>query len=223
MKDFSLTLAFTLFTISAFCQGLCNQDDLSYMNDNIDALATLSQDCATACLGEDNQEQCVQDCILASSPLSEPCASCFSSQVQCVVENCFITCILGSPADCELCALENCLEDFNACAGIVDLDLDGFTTLNDCDDSNPNVYPDGPGTGENIDNNCDGVIDGDEVLFDICVADFNNNGLVETSDLTELLSVFGCPSNCVIDVDGEPGMLSADLTLFLTIFGSPCQ
>ncbi len=222
MKVITLTLTAILLANSLLGQGLCNAEDLNYLNDNITELAALSQDCATECLGVDDLGQCVEDCILASAPISQPCASCFSTQIECVIENCFIVCILGTPDDCETCALANCLEPFNECAGIVDLDNDGFSTLNDCDDSNPNVYPDAPSTHEGIDNNCDGEISPDEQEITTCIGDFDENGEVGSSDLTVLLANFGCSINCPIDVNGEPGITASDLTSFISLFGLSC-
>lgn len=92
----------------------------------------------------------------------------------------------------------------------------------DCDDSNPDVYPNAPGTGEGIDNNCDGSVTGDEV-FD-CVADITEDGSIDVADLLMLLQEFGCTENCNPDVDlsGDGIISNPDMLIFLSWFGQDC-
>ncbi len=49
---------------------------------------------------------------------------------------------------------------------LVDNDGDGATCDVDCDDQNPNVFPDAAEICDGIDNNCDGIIDDDELDTD---------------------------------------------------------
>jgi choice-of-anchor B domain-containing protein len=117
-----------------------------------------------------------------------------------------------------------------------DSDFDGFGDLNnsiadcifpegyvlnpdDCDDSNNSIYPGAPGTQEGIDNNCNLVIDPDENL--IC-ADFDDNGIVSTTDLLILISEIGCSSSCTSDLSGDGLVGLQDLLVFLSQFGSVC-
>jgi hypothetical protein len=55
-----------------------------------------------------------------------------------------------------------------------DLDNDGFTADVDCDDNNPDIYPDAVELCDGIDNNCDGVID--ENLVMTYYADVDGDG-----------------------------------------------
>ncbi|WP_306642165.1 putative metal-binding motif-containing protein [Sanyastnella coralliicola] len=119
-----------------------------------------------------------------------------------------------------------------------DTDMDGFGDVtnsttscmqppgfilnnNDCDDTRNDVYPGAPGTGAGIDNNCNGVIDPDEVL--ICLGDLDNDLTVGTNDLLIFLSGFGCLENCITDLDGDGTVVSSDLLLFLSAFGIICD
>lgn len=97
----------------------------------------------------------------------------------------------------------------------------GFTFDNtDCDDMNSDVYPGAPGLSAGIDNNCNGVIDPDEVL--VCIGDLDNDLAVGANDLLIFLSVFGCSEMCDIDLDGDDAVGSSDLLIFLSAFGSVC-
>jgi len=91
----------------------------------------------------------------------------------------------------------------------------------DCDDSRNDVYPGAPGTQEGIDNNCSGLVEGDENL--ICPGDFNYDGVRNISDLLMFLSDLGCSSACVADFNGDDTVNTADLTGFLTVYGTSCD
>ncbi|MDP7436143.1 MAG: choice-of-anchor B family protein, partial [Flavobacteriales bacterium] len=71
----------------------------------------------------------------------------------------------------------------------------------DCDDSNSSIYPGAPGAGLGVDNNCDGVVSGDEV--NACPQDLNNDGSVTVADVLLILGEFGCTIGCAADVDGD--------------------
>lgn len=90
----------------------------------------------------------------------------------------------------------------------------------DCDDNDSTIYPTAPGTGANVDNNCDGSILGDEVF--LCLGDFNGDQLIGATDLLTFLSSFGCSAGCIIDLTGDDNVNSADLLLFLSVFGTTC-
>jgi hypothetical protein len=95
----------------------------------------------------------------------------------------------------------------------------------DCDEGNPAVHPNAPGTGEGIDNNCDGQVTGDEQIpVAECPADLNNNGIVEIQDVLLLLGEFGCLADCSIgDLNEDGAVTAADILLLLSAFGEACQ
>ncbi|MFM1932097.1 MAG: hypothetical protein RL226_1400 [Bacteroidota bacterium] len=118
-----------------------------------------------------------------------------------------------------------------------DADLDGFGSLGspidacvqppgtsllagDCDDSDSTIYPNAPGTGSGVDNNCNGVIDTSEELT--CPGDYNSDGLIAADDLLLFLSDFGCIAGCVADLDEDGNVTSSDLLIFLSGFGTTC-
>jgi hypothetical protein len=91
----------------------------------------------------------------------------------------------------------------------------------DCDDLDPLTYPGAPGTGAGIDNNCNGIIEGDE-LSGTCLGDLNFDGTINTADLLLFLGAFGCNSDCIADLDGNLVVNTSDLLLFLGLFGTNC-
>lgn len=97
----------------------------------------------------------------------------------------------------------------------------GYATNDtDCDDLDPDVYPGAPGTGDGKDNDCDGVMQGDEVT---CPGDFNGDSFRNTPDLLAFMAVFGCTTNCgIYDLDGDGLVNSADMLIFLGYFGMNC-
>jgi len=97
----------------------------------------------------------------------------------------------------------------------------GISTNNsDCDDSLDTVYPGAPGTGEGLDNNCDSVIDGDELVP--CTGDVNGDGSITVADILVILSEFGCTINCDADVDGDGAVTVSDVLVVLSLFGGQC-
>lgn len=148
-----------------------------------------------------------------------------------------------------------------------DIDGDGFGDLNfpingcdstntapyafnseDCNDIDAAIYPGGPGTFEGIDNNCNELIEGDEILaiegcmdpnasnynpqanisdesciYSSCLGDFNSDGVITVNDLLTILSEFGCTEECLTDMNGDNFVSVADLLSILAIFGTICD
>ena len=90
----------------------------------------------------------------------------------------------------------------------------------DCNDDDATVYPGAPGTGQGVDNNCDGQVTGDEA--NACPQDLNNDGAVTVADVLLILGEFGCESNCGADVDGDGAVSVSDVLNVLSVFGQPC-
>jgi hypothetical protein len=71
-----------------------------------------------------------------------------------------------------------------------------------------------------IDSDGDGICDAD----DVCLGDFDNSGLINSGDLLQLLSTFGCSSDCgPTDLDNNGTVNSSDLLTFLSLFGTTCN
>jgi len=90
----------------------------------------------------------------------------------------------------------------------------------DCNDDDATVYPGAPGTGQGVDNNCDGQVTGDEA--NACPQDLNNDGAVTVADVLLILGEFGCESNCGADVDGDGAVSVSDVLNVLSVFGQTC-
>ncbi|MFM1931996.1 MAG: hypothetical protein RL226_1299 [Bacteroidota bacterium] len=93
----------------------------------------------------------------------------------------------------------------------------------DCDDSRNDVYPGAIGTGENIDNDCNGSIEGSEISG--CPGDFNNDGVRDIADLLQLLQNLGCTQNCdpTVDLNSDGQVSPSDMLDFLSFFGLLCN
>ncbi|MFK7757468.1 MAG: choice-of-anchor B family protein [Flavobacteriales bacterium] len=100
---------------------------------------------------------------------------------------------------------------------------EGFVENNlDCDDALETVFPGATGTGEGIDNDCNGEVEGDE-MESTCPEDFNSDGIVSIEDISIFLSGFGCISQCEVDLNGDGLTSIDDLSLFLIAFGTVCD
>ncbi|MDG1261442.1 MAG: hypothetical protein P8H59_12855 [Flavobacteriales bacterium] len=81
-------------------------------------------------------------------------------------------------------------------------------------------------------NNDDGVATDPSIAIDnitiygsdpvLCVGDFNNDGLINSTDLLVFLGDYGCLSDCEADLNGDGVNDAIDLLIFLAAFGSSC-
>lgn len=202
-------------------QGGCTSFDLDYICQNTEFVQGVASNCGLGCLSEG--EECLTACMEAEMDLTSPCIECFGEQVTCIVTNCYLACAFGTEEACAECALANCEAGFNECAGIVDNDNDSWTSLCDCNDENPNIYPGAEATGTGYDNDCNGLLSASELAT--CEADLNADSIIGTADLLIFLSAFDCSSNCYDPADfNNDGVIgTSDLLTLLSEFGLFCE
>ena len=220
----ALTLLMVSFTSLVPLNGVqaqCDSTDFAILCYDGTMVNDAVFSCGFSCFLSSDITTCFANCIAAAVPeMSAGCVGCFADQSTCVTNSCFFPCAFGSEADCEACVAANCQSGFETCAGIVDADADGESTVCDCDDENPAVYPGAPGTGEGIDNNCDGLLALEEELA--CILDLNGDGLIAVSDILLLLSDFGCLVDCENDLNGDGAITVSDMLTLLSSFGTDC-
>lgn len=71
----------------------------------------------------------------------------------------------------------------------------------DCDDFNPFVYPGAVGMGNNVDCDCNGIIDPDEEW--IILPDLNANARIDSQDLLAVLESFGDLTADAVDLNRD--------------------
>lgn len=97
----------------------------------------------------------------------------------------------------------------------------GFVPNNlDCNDASEDVFPGAQGTGEGLDNDCNGIVEGEELAT--CPGDFNLDGSITVADLLTFLGDFGCTNNCLSDFNYDGIVSVGDLLGFLSVFGDEC-
>lgn len=97
----------------------------------------------------------------------------------------------------------------------------GFVSNNlDCNDASEDMFPGAQGTGEGLDNDCNGIVEGEELAT--CPGDFNLDGSITVADLLTFLGDFGCTNNCLSDFNYDGIVSVGDLLGFLTVFGDEC-
>lgn len=177
------TLLFCALFLPCFisAQDQCSEEDLDWMAANNALLVELGSDCGVGCAFASDPEACVLDCMQAATPLTDLCLDCFVAQVSCAQSNCFFDCVFGGDAACQECITNNCLDAFNTCAGIYDDDMDGFTTLSDCDDGDAAINPEATEIWyDGVDQNCDGLNDYDQDMDGEIAFDYGGSDCFDT-------------------------------------------
>ena len=216
-------LALLALTLSMGLRAQCDSSDFSLLCEDGPAVNDAVFSCGFSCFLASDITTCFAECISNAIPqMSTGCVSCFAEQSTCVSDNCFLTCAFGSEADCQACVAANCQAEFETCAGIVDADGDGESTICDCDDNNASAYPGAPGTGEGVDNDCDGTLSEAEQAAVGCTADLNGDALVTVADILLLLGDFGCETGCTQDINGDGLVTVSDILVVLGEFGATC-
>ena len=215
--------ALLLFGTGIIARAQCDSSDFELLCFEGDMVNDEVFNCGFSCAFAGDLTSCFSSCISSAIPeMSAGCVGCFAAQSTCVSDNCFLTCAFGSEADCAACVAANCQAQFESCAGIVDVDLDGESTICDCDDGNASVYPGAPPTAEGVDNNCDGTLEDAELAVVACLPDLNEDGIITVSDVLLLLSEFGCEADCTHDINGDGAVTVSDILVLLGAFGTDC-
>ena len=149
----------------------------------------------------------------------DPCVGTLDSCGVCNGPGSIYTCgCSGIPAGKCDCA-GNVLDALDVCGGTCSADADND---NVCDDVDPCVGAldacgvcNGPGAIYA----CGCTMEG----CTYCPGDFNDDGLIGTSDLLLLLSEFGCMAGCSVDADYDGITGVGDILVFLSAFGTNCS
>lgn len=91
----------------------------------------------------------------------------------------------------------------------------------DCDDQDASVYPNAPGTFDQLDNDCNGTVEDDELPF---CADLDGDGRITVYDLIIFNQNTGCEgADCIADFNGDQIVDITDLFILLADFGEFCD
>lgn len=92
----------------------------------------------------------------------------------------------------------------------------------DCNDLNATMYPGAPPTLEGVDNDCNGLVLGLELLDGGCPGDLNGDQIVTIQDLLDFLNLFGSNGLYLADLNFDQHVGVADLLLMLAYLGNDC-
>ncbi len=144
------------------CSQYCDASDQAWLDQNMQAYFEALSESFINCGFPTTQQgfQCiVDDLVNLGIPISPECHSCGIATMSCIMQNCVGQC-LSSNELCYNCAGDNgCLVGFVLCAGLVDVDGDGWSAGSDCDDADPDTHPYAEEVCDGQDNDCDGQID----------------------------------------------------------------
>lgn len=91
----------------------------------------------------------------------------------------------------------------------------------DCNDENSFVYPGAPGTYDDVDNNCNSILDIDEIAF---CADLDGDNIITILDLIIMNGELGCEGlDCLGDLNDDGLVNINDFLLVLADFGEECN
>lgn len=165
--------------------GSCSSTARTWILENGNTLDAIFFNHVIACNSSGDLLACLVDAFMQNTPLPEGCATCVAQRYICMGTSCMSECG-GNPssAGCLECMWLNCNSDFYACAGFPDLDEDGVTTPQDCDDFDANVHPFAEEICDGIDNNCDGETDDAQVAYfeDLDDDGFGNSDVIVFGD-----------------------------------------
>lgn len=129
----------------------CEEEDQLWVLENLSDYQELGAACATACNGAPDFAACLSACIAPQVPIAAECTACLVEFMECL-------------NSCNGC-YENCEQLFFICSGTTDLDGDGWSTPQDCDDTNPTIHPFAPEICDGLDNDCNGLVDDGGTIY----------------------------------------------------------
>lgn len=90
----------------------------------------------------------------------------------------------------------------------------------DCDDSDNTIYPQAVGTSDDLDNDCNGIVEEDEIEF---CSDLNGDHLITVSDVQLLIGDMNCTGpDCFADLNNDGITGISDLLILMADFGEEC-
>jgi len=144
----------------------CSASNRAWILANQSTIEDIVGTSLNACLGSGDFVACLTDLLVQETPLPAACAACIAQRYACILNNCTPQCLGGfETPTCQGCIQSSCSASYLACAGFTDNDGDGVAVEQDCDDSDPDVYPGAPEVCDTVDNDCDGLVDETPTIY----------------------------------------------------------